>query len=108
MEGTERMLADTQELFEMARGEGDTSTLEQLAGDIEQLEKAIARMEFERMFSDPLDPANCFIDIQAGTGGTEAQDWAQMLERMYLRFCERREFKVRAATSRASRVHRSR
>jgi peptide chain release factor 2 len=61
---------------------------------IAQIEKAVAQMEFQRMFSDPLDPANCFIDIQAGTGGTEAQDWAQMLERMYLRFCERREFKV--------------
>ena len=94
MESAEQMLADTQELFEMARSEDDASTLEQLAGDIELLEKAIARMEFERMFNDPLDPANCFIDIQAGTGGTEAQDWAQMLERMYLRFCERREFKV--------------
>jgi peptide chain release factor 2 len=94
MEDTERMLADTQELFEMARSEGDTGTLEHLADDIAQIEKAVAQMEFQRMFSDPLDPANCFIDIQAGTGGTEAQDWAQMLERMYLRFCERREFKV--------------
>ncbi len=94
MEDTERMLADTQELFEMARNEGDTGTLEHLADDIAQIEKAVAQMEFQRMFSDPLDPANCFIDIQAGTGGTEAQDWAQMLERMYLRFCERREFKV--------------
>ena len=94
MQAAEQMIADTQELFEMARSEDDTGTLEQLAGDIEQLEKAIARMEFERMFNDPLDPANCFIDIQAGTGGTEAQDWAQMLERMYLRFCERRDFKV--------------
>jgi len=46
------------------------------------------------MFSNPMDPNNCFVDIQAGTGGTEAQDWAQMLERMYLRFCERRGFRV--------------
>ena len=46
------------------------------------------------MFSDPLDPANCFVDIQAGSGGTEAQDWAQMLERMYIRYCERRGFQV--------------
>ncbi|MBC7779605.1 MAG: peptide chain release factor 2 [Proteobacteria bacterium] len=91
---TEQSLADTQELFEMARGESDESSLEQLAGDIGALETAIARMEFERMFSHPLDPNNCFVDIQAGTGGTEAQDWAQMMERMYLKFCERREFKV--------------
>ena len=87
-------LADTAELFEIARGEADEATLEQLAGDIAALETAIARMEFERMFNNPLDPNNCFIDIQAGTGGTEAQDWAQMLERMYLKFCEHREFKV--------------
>jgi peptide chain release factor 2 len=94
MTSAEQTLADTAELFEMARGEQDEATLEQLAVDIGALEKAIARMEFERMFNHPLDPNNCFIDIQAGTGGTEAQDWAQMLERMYLRFCERREFKV--------------
>ena len=47
-------------------------------------------MEFRRMFSNPMDPNNCFVDIQSGSGGTEAQDWAAMLERMYLRYCERR------------------
>jgi peptide chain release factor 2 len=51
-------------------------------------------MEFRRMFSNPMDPNNCFLDIQSGSGGTEAQDWASMLERMYLKFCERRGFKV--------------
>jgi peptide chain release factor 2 len=51
-------------------------------------------MEFRRMFSDPLDPNNCFIDIQAGAGGTEAQDWAQMLERMYVKYSERKGFTV--------------
>ena len=55
---------------------------------------AVADLEFRRMFSNPLDPNNCFLDIQSGTGGTEAQDWASMLERMYLRFCERRGFTV--------------
>jgi peptide chain release factor 2 len=51
-------------------------------------------MEFRRMFSNPMDPNSCFLDIQAGSGGTEAQDWAQMLERMYLRYCERKGFRV--------------
>jgi len=51
-------------------------------------------MEFQRMFSNPMDPASCFIDIQAGSGGTEAQDWAAMLERMYLRYCERKGFRT--------------
>jgi peptide chain release factor 2 len=51
-------------------------------------------MEFRRMFSNPMDPNNCFLDVQSGSGGTEAQDWAAMLERMYLKFCERRGFKV--------------
>jgi peptide chain release factor 2 len=51
-------------------------------------------MEFQRMFADPMDPNNCFVDIQAGSGGTEAQDWAQMLLRMYTRYCERRGYRV--------------
>jgi peptide chain release factor 2 len=51
-------------------------------------------MEFRRMFSNPLDPNNCFLDIQAGSGGTEAQDWARMLQRMYTRYCERKGFRV--------------
>jgi len=91
---TEQSLADTRELFEMARGENDEDSLEHLATDIESIEKSIAAMEFQRMFNHPLDPNNCFIDIQAGTGGTEAQDWAQMLERMYLRYGERKAFNV--------------
>jgi peptide chain release factor 2 len=52
----------------------------------------VAALEFRRMYSDPLDPANCFLDVQAGSGGTEAQDWAQMLERMYLKYCDRKGF----------------
>jgi peptide chain release factor 2 len=58
------------------------------------LQKTVADLEFRRMFSNPMDPNNCFVDIQSGQGGTEAQDWAAMLERMYLRFCERRGFDV--------------
>src|SRR5204863_2412952 len=56
--------------------------------------KIAADLEFRRMFSDPMDPANCFIDIQAGSGGTEAQDWAAMLLRMYVRYCERKGYRT--------------
>jgi peptide chain release factor 2 len=62
--------------------------------DVGGVEKLVADLEFRRMFSNPMDPNNCFIDIQTGAGGTEAQDWASMLERMYLKFCERRGFTV--------------
>ena len=85
-------LADATELFAMARDEGDDATLLSISSDVVQLEKELAAMEFRRMFSNPLDANNCFVDIQAGSGGTEAQDWAAMLERMYLKFCDRRGF----------------
>ena len=78
----------------MAKEEGDDATLESVAADAEALEKTVAEMEFRRMFSHPMDPNNCFIDIQSGSGGTEAQDWASMLYRMYMRYCERKGFKV--------------
>ena len=78
----------------MAKEEGDDATLESVAADAEALEKTVAEMEFRRMFSHPMDPNNCFIDIQSGSGGTEAQDWASMLFRMYVRYCERKGFKV--------------
>jgi peptide chain release factor 2 len=63
-----------------------------VAADVEKLEKDVAALEFRRMFSNPLDPNNCFIDIQAGSGGTEAQDWASMLERMYLKYCDHKGY----------------
>ena len=78
----------------MAREENDDATLLGVQADSEQLEKRVAEMEFRRMFAHPMDPNNCFVDIQSGSGGTEAQDWAAMLLRMYLRYCERRGFKV--------------
>jgi len=82
------------ELFELAYDEGDDDTLEAIAADIEHIEKHAGDMEFRRMFNNPMDPQPCFIEIQSGAGGTEAQDWAGMLERMYLRYCERRGFKA--------------
>jgi len=87
-------LRDNRELLELARAENDVETLSAVEQDVAGLEKAVADLEFRRMFSNPMDPNNCFLDIQSGSGGTEAQDWAAMLERMYLRFCERRGFNV--------------
>ena len=78
----------------MARAENDDATLLSASADIEKLEKDVAALEFRRMFSNPLDPNNCFIDIQAGAGGTEAQDWASMLERMYLKYCDKKGFRA--------------
>ncbi len=87
-------LHDSTDLFDMAKEEGDDATLESVGLDAEKLEKTVADMEFRRMFSHPMDPNNCFIEIQSGSGGTEAQDWASMLYRMYVRYCERKGFKV--------------
>jgi len=87
-------LRDAKELFEIARSEQDDATLVAIEKDARGLEQTVADMEFRRMFSNPMDPNNCFLDIQAGSGGTEAQDWAQMLLRMYTRYCERKGFSV--------------
>jgi peptide chain release factor 2 len=89
-----RGIADSQELFDLAKSDADDATLNAVAHDVREIEKIVAAMEFRRMFSDPMDPNNCFIDINAGSGGTEAQDWAAMLHRMYTRYCERKGFKV--------------
>ena len=87
-------LRDSRELFDIARDENDDATLLGIDADSEQLEQRVAELEFRRMFSQPMDANNAFLDIQSGSGGTEAQDWASMLLRMYLRYCERRDFKV--------------
>ncbi|AUT59151.1 peptide chain release factor 2 [Paraburkholderia terrae] len=87
-------LRDTQDLFDMAREENDEDTLAAVEDDAAKLEARVADMEFRRMFSNPADPNNAFIDIQAGAGGTEACDWASMLLRQYLRYCERKGFKT--------------
>ena len=90
----DRTLKDTTELFELARSEGDDATLAALERDAAGVAGAVDDLEFRRMFHNPMDPNACFIDIQAGSGGTEAQDWAAMLLRMYLRYCERRGYKT--------------
>ncbi|WP_158604639.1 peptide chain release factor 2 [Aquitalea palustris] len=87
-------IADARELLEMGKSEEDDETIFAVKTDMEEVEAKVAKMEFRRMFHDPMDPNNCFLDIQAGAGGTEAQDWAGMLLRMYTRYAERKGFKV--------------
>jgi peptide chain release factor 2 len=87
-------IRDASELFEIAKDENDEGTLLSIEDDSLELEKQLEGMEFRRMFANPMDPNNCFMDFQSGSGGTEAQDWASMLLRMYLRYCERKGFKV--------------
>jgi peptide chain release factor 2 len=87
-------VADAEELLEMAVAEDDEDTVEMVALDLEGFEKDVAGLEFRRMFAGEMDPNNAFLDIQAGAGGTEAQDWAEMLLRMYLRWGERKGFKT--------------
>jgi peptide chain release factor 2 len=94
LQNLESSIKDSQELFEMAREDADDDTLLSVDADTKGIEQQIADMEFKRMFSGELDGANCFIEFQSGSGGTEAQDWAAMLLRMYLRYCERKGFKV--------------
>lgn len=83
---------DLNELFELARSEGDEQTIHAVGIDLATIEKEVAGMEFRRMFAGEMDPNNAYLDIQAGSGGTEAQDWAEMLLRMYLRWGEHHGF----------------
>jgi peptide chain release factor 2 len=94
LQSLDHQLQDAKELLEIAQEEKDGEILLSISEDVAELAQTIERMEFLRMFSDPMDPNNCFIDIQSGSGGTEAQDWASMLERMYLRYCERQNLQV--------------
>jgi peptide chain release factor 2 len=87
-------ISDAAELLDMAVEEQDEETIEAVQADLEAAEKIIADLEFKRMFAGEMDEANAFLDIQAGSGGTEAQDWAEMLLRMYLRWGERKGFKT--------------
>jgi peptide chain release factor 2 len=87
-------LTDARGLLEMAVEEQDKETVASVDADLERYEQRVAELEFQRMFSHETDPNNAFLDIQAGSGGTEAQDWAEMLLRMYLRWGEAHDFKT--------------
>ncbi|WP_431636993.1 peptide chain release factor 2 [Dyella sp. KULCS107] len=87
-------LTDARELVELAAADGDEDTVVSVQNDVSRLDAEVNKLEFQRMFSGKMDSANAFVDIQAGAGGTEAQDWAEMLLRMYLRWCESRGWKT--------------
>ncbi len=87
-------LSDARELLEMSVEENDEDSVNAVEADLADMEKEIADLEFQRMFSGEMDASNAYLDIQAGSGGTEAQDWAEMLLRMYLRWGERHGFKT--------------
>lgn len=87
-------VADNAELLDMLAAEDDEDGVADLQLEIDKLEQQLAQLEFRRMFSHEMDPNNAYVDIQAGSGGTEAQDWADMLLRMYLRWCDDKGFKV--------------
>ena len=87
-------LADNIELYDMSKAEGDEDGLLTIEGETQKLAKEIEQLEFRRMFNNPADPLPCFLDIQAGAGGTEACDWASMLLRQYLTYAERKGFKT--------------
>jgi peptide chain release factor 2 len=94
LDGVSQQLKDASELLALAREEDDEETLIAVETDLAETDAKVADLEFRRMFANPADPNNCFIDIQAGAGGTEACDWASMLLRQYLKYCERKGFKT--------------
>jgi len=85
-------VASAADLLELAQAEDDADTLAAVRADLADMESRVATLEFRRMFSGDMDANNAFLEIQAGAGGTEAQDWAEMLLRMYLRWCESKGF----------------
>ena len=97
-------LSDAGDLLEMAREENDTETQESIAADLEGMLEKIEKLEFQRMFSGKADAANAFVDIQSGAGGTEAQDWSEMLLRMYLRWCDSNGFSAELIEASAGEV----
>ena len=92
LDGLTGALADADELWQLAEAEDDADTMSALGADLSAAERRVAELEFHRMFAGEHDAANAFVDVQAGSGGTEAQDWAEMLLRMYLRWCEQHGF----------------
>ena len=94
LQSVKQRLTDANELFAIAREENDDDTALGVASDMDEVQKEIEQLEFRRMFNNPQDPSPCFLEINAGAGGTEAQDWASMLLRMYVRYGERKGFTV--------------
>ncbi|ABL02072.1 bacterial peptide chain release factor 2 (bRF-2) [Candidatus Ruthia magnifica str. Cm (Calyptogena magnifica)] len=98
------VLEDAQELLNMAQTENDEDTANDIIDDLDTIQSSIEKLEFERMFSGDLDVNSAYLDIQSGSGGTEAQDWAEMVLRMYLRWGEKHNFKVKLMETSAGEV----
>ncbi len=94
LEGLAKSIHEAEELFSLALEAEDEALMLDTLTDIEKTEKVLAKLEFQRMFSGKMDAHNAFLDVQSGSGGTEAQDWAEILLRMYLRWGEKKGFKV--------------
>ncbi len=94
LETTDQGLADASELLELAEEENDAETVTEVEQELEKISAVVENLEFHRMFNRKADISNGYLDIQAGSGGTEAQDWAEMLLRMYLKWCDANEFKA--------------
>jgi peptide chain release factor 2 len=97
-------LRDAEELLDLAAEEGDEESIVSVENDVAGFERQVSELEFRRMFSGEMDSNNAFLDIQAGSGGTEAQDWAEMLLRMYLRWAEAHDFKAEVIEASAGEV----
>ena len=104
IEELDTQLTNSHELFKLAKLELDYDMLQLIKVELSEFESKVAKLEFNRMFCHEMDPNNCFIDIQSGSGGTEAQDWAQMLLRMYLRYCDKKTFSVEILEEQAGEV----
>ena len=97
-------LDDATEMLELGESENDEAVVEGVGADVESIARRVEKLEFQRMFSGPMDASNAFVDIQAGAGGTEAQDWAEMLLRMYLRWAEEKGWKTEILEASAGEV----
>ncbi len=104
MSGLDSGLAEAGEMLELARDENDEDMAQAVANDIDEFEQDLAKLEFQRMLGGEMDAANAYVDIQSGSGGTEAQDWANMLLRMYLRWGEAHNFKTQIMEASAGEV----
>jgi peptide chain release factor 2 len=100
----EKQFDDCRELIEMAAADDDAELFAEAQEELQKTEAGLEKLEFLRMFSGPMDANNAYVDIQAGSGGTEAQDWAEMLLRMYLRWCDERGFKAELMEASAGEV----
>ncbi len=98
------VLEDTKELIEMAEAEDDEDTINSVTSDLEEVESLVEKLEFQRMFNGEMDANSAYLDIQSGSGGTEAQDWAEMVLRMYLRWGDKHNFKVKLMEASAGEV----